>query len=100
MLFPFLVLSLTVLTLIVLIQLAFIAANVSSPLSKVASSDNRDTAVMHMVAEVIRAVLRPHLSTTTNESIVLNTFTIPSATDAVVCATSENRKELVAVQRR
>lgn len=56
-----------------------------------ASRDNSDIVVMQMVADVIRAVRRPHLSTMTRDNIVLNTFTMPSDISAVTSATSVKR---------
>jgi hypothetical protein len=47
--------------------------NNSSPLSNVARSDKRDTDVIQIVADVIKAVRLPHLSTTIKHKRVLNT---------------------------
>lgn len=69
--------------------------NNSSPLSNVASKDKRDTDVMQIVAEVIRAVRRPHLSTTIKQSIVLKTLTTPRAIMDVTFAMSENMIKFV-----
>lgn len=58
-----------------------------------ASKDNSDIVVMQMVADVIRAVRRPHLSTMTRDNMVLNTFTMPSDIKAVTSATSVRTNE-------
>ena len=58
-----------------------------------ASRDNSDIVVMQMVADVISAVRRPHLSTMTRDNIVLNTFTMPSDIKAVTSATSVKRSK-------
>lgn len=63
--------------------------NSSSPRSSVANKDRRDTDVIQIVAEVIKAVRRPHLSTTIKHNIVLKILTIPRAIIAVVLAISE-----------
>lgn len=60
----------------------------SSLLSMVANNDNNDIVVIQIVADVIRAVRRPHLSTMINDSTVLNTFTTPRDIKAVISATS------------
>lgn len=73
------------------LQWLFTISRLSSPLSIVASKDNNDIVVMQMVADVISAVRRPHLSTMTRDSIVLKTFTTPSDIKAVISATSANR---------
>lgn len=70
------------------LQWLFITSRLSSPLSIVASKDSNDIVVMQIVADVIRAVRRPHLSTMIKDNIVLNTFTIASDIKAVTSATS------------
>lgn len=64
----------------------------SSPLSIVAKRDKREIVVIHIVAEVIKAVRRPHLSTTTKARIVLKTLIIPRAIEAATSASSTKAK--------
>ena len=66
--------------------------NNSSPLSNVANKDKSDTEVMQIVAEVMRAVLLPHLSTTIKHSTVLKTRTTPRAIMEVTFAMSVQNK--------
>lgn len=66
--------------------------NSSSPRSNVASNDKRETAVMHIVVDVINAVRRPHFSTTIKHNKVLKTLTTPKAIVDVTLAMSKKRR--------
>ena len=66
----------------------------SSPLSIVAKRDKREIVVIHIVAEVIKAVRRPHLSTTTRARRVLKTLIIPRAIEAATSASSAKSRRI------